>query len=76
MEAMQKPVDDRCGNDTHGSKHRQTRIESITPGEDFTRRGLNRGNRSHPSEYHRRIEKRIQPSKIFRETVAADARKE
>jgi hypothetical protein len=76
MEAMQKPVDDRCGDDTHCGKHRQSRIEGITPGEDFSRRGLNRGNRPHSSENHRRIEKRIQPGKIFREMVAADARKE
>jgi hypothetical protein len=57
MEAMQEPVDDRGGYDTNGGKNRQSRIERITAREDFACRGLNRGNRSHPSQYHRRIEK-------------------
>jgi hypothetical protein len=76
MEAMQKPVDNRGGHDTHGGKHRQSRIEGIAAGEDFTRRGLNRGNRPHPSENHRRIEKRIEPGKVLGKMVAADAGKE
>lgn len=68
---MQEAVNSRSGDDAHGNQYRQTGIQGIATGKDFSRRGVHRRDRPHTTENHGRVEKGIEPGELFGVMVAA-----
>ena len=66
QEAVKRGREDDAGN----SDQRESAIKGVYPGEDFSAVSLQRPQRSHSRQDHRRVGKGIDPGPVFEPVIA------
>src|SRR5437588_8053710 len=73
VNAMQEAMNKGRQQHRYDADERQPRKESVTRRENFRRVGLQRIDRTHPAENHRRVQKRIDPAQMSDKSIAENA---